>query len=166
MKILSQISTEAILFLSTRPEPGTPFVIDRTTSGMKILGAINMGQITYDFAVASIKHLIDHVDVTVATAAASIAKYRGMMESLKGKANQRGDGPADTGVLNYLWANISEFVVKRDAGAKLLLDSAASTSSSVTQMAATLYRPKTMEDFSEMMNLNGAAQPREGPECT
>ena len=29
MRILSQISTEAILSLSTRPEPGTPFVIDR-----------------------------------------------------------------------------------------------------------------------------------------
>ena len=42
MKMLSQISTEAILSLSTRPEPGTPFVIDRTTSGMKILGAIDI----------------------------------------------------------------------------------------------------------------------------
>ena len=153
MRILSQISTEAILSLSTRPEPGTPFVIDRMTSGMKILGAINMGQITYDFAVASIMHLIDEVDVTVASATARIAKYRGMMESLKGKANQRGDEPADTGVFNYLWAKISEFVMKREAGAKLLLDSVTSASSSVTQMAATLHHPKTMEDFSEMMNL-------------
>ena len=153
MKMLSQISTEAILSLSSRPEPGTPFVIDGSTSGMKILGAINMGQITYDYAVASIMHLIDQVDVTAASATARIAKYRGMMESLKGKANQRGDQPADTGVFNYLWAKVSEFVMKRDASAKLLLDSVASTSSSVSQMAATLYRPKTMEDFSEMMNL-------------
>ena len=151
MKMLSQISTEAILSLSTRPEPGTPFVIDPTTSGMKILGAINMGQqITYDFAVASIMHLIDEVDVTVDSANARIAKYRGMMESLKGKANQRGEEPADTGVFNYLWAKISEFVMKREAGARLLLDSVTTSSSSVTQMAATLYRPKTMEDFAEM----------------
>ena len=76
-----------------------------------------------------------------------------MMESLKGKASQRGEQPADTGVLNYLWAKVSEFVMKREASARLLLDSLATTSSSVTQMAATLYRPKTMEDFSEMMNL-------------
>ena len=153
MKMLSQISTEAILSLSSRPEPGTPFVIDASTSGMKILGAINMGQITYDFAVASIMHLIDEVDVTAPSATPRIAKYRGMMESLKGKANQRGDQPADTGVFNYLWAKVSEFVMKREASARLLLDSLGTTSSSVTQMAATLYRPKTMEDFSEMMNL-------------
>ena len=43
--------------------------------------------------------------------------------------------------------------MKREAGAKLLLDSVTSASSSVTQMSATLHRPKTMEDFSEIMNL-------------
>jgi len=153
MRILSQISTEAILSLSTRPEPGTPFVIDRATSGMKILGAINMGQITYDFAVASIMGLIDDVNVGDASATASIAKYRGMLESLKGKASQRGDQPADTGVFNYLWAKISEFVMKREANVKLLLDSVTTGTTSVSQMLATLHRPKTMEDFSEMMNL-------------
>ena len=153
MRILSQISTEAILSLSTRPEPGTPFVIDRTTSGMKILGAINMGQITYDFAVASIMGLIDDVDVSAQSATASIAKYRGMLESLKGKASQRGDQPADTGVFNYLWAKISEFVMKREANVKLLLESVTTATTSVSQMVATLHRPKTMEDFSEMMNL-------------
>ena len=153
MRILSQISTEAILSLSTRPEPGTPFVIDRATSGMKILGAINMGQITYDFAVASIMGLIDDVNVGDASATASIAKYRGMLESLKGKASQRGDQPADTGVFNYLWAKISEFVMKREANVKLLLDSVTTATTSVSQMLATLHRPKTMEDFSEMMNL-------------
>ena len=94
MKMLSQISTEAILSLSSRPEPGTPLLSDAGTSGMKILGAINMGQITYNYAVASIMHLIDQVDVTHASAYARIAKYRSMMESLKGKANQRRDQPA------------------------------------------------------------------------
>ena len=50
MKMLSQISTEAILSLSSRPEPGTPFVIDASTSGMKILGAIPTaaGRASYD----------------------------------------------------------------------------------------------------------------------
>ena len=61
MQILSQVSTEAILALCKRPEPGTPFSFDSGVTGMKDLGAINMGQITYDFAAASIMHLIDSV---------------------------------------------------------------------------------------------------------
>ena len=60
MQILSQVSTEAILALCKRPEPGTPFTFGAGVTGMKVLGAINMGQITYDFAAASIMNLIGH----------------------------------------------------------------------------------------------------------
>jgi hypothetical protein len=110
MQILSQVSTEAILALCKRPEPGTPFTFGAGVTGMKVLGAINMGQITYDFAAASIMNLIDEVDVSKDTATAQIAKYRGILESLKGKATGTTAALIDTGVMSYLWAKISEFV--------------------------------------------------------
>ena len=80
---------------------------------MKVLGAINMGQITYDFAAASIMHLIDSVDISASTATAQITKYRGILESLKGKATGTTGALVETGVMSYLWAKISEFVIKR-----------------------------------------------------
>ena len=67
MQILSQVSTEAILALCKRPEPGTPFSFGPGVTGMKVLGAINMGQITYDFAAASFMNLIDNVEMLVQT---------------------------------------------------------------------------------------------------
>ena len=156
MQILSQVSTEAILALCKRPEPGTPFSFGSGVTGMKVLGAINMGQITYEFAAASIMNLIDEVDVKMDTATAQIAKYRGILESLKGKATGTTAAIIDTGVMSYLWAKISEFVIKRQLSTKLLFDSVqggAASSSSATQLGATLHRPKSMEDFAEMMNL-------------
>ena len=156
MQILSQVSTKAILALCKRPEPGTPFMFDASVTGMKVLGAINMGQITYDYAAASIMHLIDGVDVTAASATAQIAKYRGVLESFKSKATGTTGALVETGVMPYLWAKISEFVMKRKMTTKLLFDSVqggAASSSSATQLGATLHRPKSMEDFAEMMNL-------------
>jgi hypothetical protein len=156
MQILSQVSTEAILALCKRPEPGTPFAFDASVTGMKVLGAINMGQITYDYAAASIMHLIDGVDVAGSTATAQIAKYRGILESLKSKSTGTTGALVETGVMSYLWAKISEFVIKRKMTTKLLFDSmqgGAASSSSATQLGATLHRPKSMEDFAEMMNL-------------
>ena len=156
MQILSQVSTEAILALCKRPEPGTPFMFDASVTGMKVLGAINMGQITYDYAAASIMHLIDGVDVEKDSATAQIAKYRGILESLKSKSTGTSSAIVETGVMSYLWAKISEFVMKRKMTTKLLFDSVqggAASSSSATQLGATLHRPKSMEDFAEMMNL-------------
>ena len=123
---------------------------------MKVLGAINMGQITYDYAAASIMHLIDGVDVSATSATAQIQKYRGILESLKSKSTGTTGALVETGVMSYLSAKISEFVIKRQITTQLLFDSVqggVASLSLATQLGATLHRPKSLEDFAEMMNL-------------
>ena len=64
------------------------------------------------------------------------------------------NGLFDTGILTFMWAKVSEFVMKKDMQVKLHIDAAVAKASETTSaLSAKISRPTTMAEFSEMLNL-------------
>ena len=159
LKMFTRSSLDTMLAIAKRPEPGTPFIIDATTTGTAILNAVNTGLVSLNSAIMRIAELIEAAD-----GEAAIARLRGRLDCLRivktDKLSLASSSVVDVGMFSYIWGKVSEFVSKRvmqvHLGATALvgsLDSDGGDGTMSLSVRATIHRPSTMEEFSEMMNL-------------
>ena len=162
MRLFSKVAFETVLALVRRKEPGTTVVIDIDTKVPEILLAVSNGLLTMDNAVLRLCELIED-----AASDADRAKLTRRLDNLKSacdirhKANDTAaSGLFEAGVLTFMWAKVSEFVMTKDMQVKLVSDfkedgTSAPVGSSRTGGAAKIKRPSDSFEFAEMMNLFG-----------
>ena len=90
-----------------------------------------------------------------------IQKLKDRMEMLRTVSDIKSKLPSsafgglfDTGVLTFMWAKVSEFVMTKGMQVKLQSESP-KEDGKAADLNATIHRPDTMEAFAEMMNLFG-----------
>ena len=156
LRMFSRVAFDTVLCLVKRSEPGTAFEITSTTTSTAILSAIHNGQLSMEMAIFKLCDLMEAAD---GEETRSTLKYR--LDSLKTAADVRSKLPSgafkglyDSGVLTFMWAKVSEFVMTKGMQVKLHMDASRSgDSSSSSDLSAKIHRPETMEQFAEMMNL-------------
>jgi hypothetical protein len=153
LRAFTKATLDSLVSLIKRPAPGTPFVIDAAMTGTALLSACRYGQTTVESALFGLSDLIDQE-----TDADELAKLKQKVEMLKTLGSLKGlmseaNPIVDMGIYSYVWAKVSEFVVKRPSSASGALDSSASTQTSVFQ--AKTFRPENESQFSRQMNLFG-----------
>ena len=123
-----------------------------TTKVPEILAAIANSQITMETVVLKLCHLVEEAgsdEVRLAVTrrleclktACDIQHKVGTLES---------SNLFDTGILTFMWAKVSEFVMHKDMQIKLVADGPDGSSAN---KSAKVTRPTCMEEFSEMLNL-------------
>jgi hypothetical protein len=158
MRIFSLVSFDTILYLVKRSAPGTAFSIDGSTQAPAILTAIQNGRLSMQDAVLKLCDLVEQ-----ATEEEDIRKLTRRLECLKtacdvqakiSGASANFTGLFETGILTFMWARVSEFVMKKDMQVKLNLDILGHKSDSTSSsMQARIMRPSYMSQFAEMINL-------------
>ena len=135
LRIFSLVSFETILNLVKRTEPGTSVTIDATTSSTAILTAIRNGRLSVENAVFKLCELIegtsDAAEVSTLTRRLECLKMAADIHS-KVSASTSFNGLFDTGILTFMWAKVSEFVMKKDMQVKLHIDAAVAKASETT----------------------------------
>ena len=63
------------------------------------------------------------------------------------------NGLFDTGILTFIFAKVSTFVMHKGMQIKLMVGGGTGDKPSSSDLSATLSRPDTFEQFGEMMNL-------------
>ena len=158
LKIFSRVALESILALVKRSEPGTTFTIDKTTKPTAILTAIANGLTTLEIASFKLCEILE--DLTDADERDNM-KYK--MECLKTSSDVRAKLPAlglsglmDSGVLTFMWAKVSSFVLEKGMQVKLNMELPdASRDRNAADLTAKIVRPSSFIEYSEMMNLFG-----------
>jgi hypothetical protein len=154
LRIFSKVAFETILALVKRAEPGSGFEIDKSTTVPALLTAISNGLTTMELAVLRYCELIEaETDTTMRE---TLTRRLGC---LKTAADIRSKLPSealtnlhDSGILTFLYAKVSEFVTKKEMQIRLSTDSGSARESHV-DLAAKLFRPTDLVQFSEMLNL-------------
>ena len=156
LRIFSRVAFDTILTLAKRKEPGTAFEITADTSATAILTAIQGGQITLEMVLFKLLELAE-----AATEAPVIKKLKDRMDMLRTVSDIKAKLPStafsglfDTGVLTFMWAKVSEFVMNKGMQVKLHSESP-KDAGKASELNATIHRPDSMEAFAEMMNLFG-----------
>ena len=128
LRLFSKISFETILALVKRAEPGTAFEITTSTKASTILAGVANGMVALDIAVLKLVELSE--DTTDADVRKTLLQR---LECLKTANDIQHKAPANhyaglfgAGILTYMWAKTSEFVVTKGmqallSGAMLLL---------------------------------------------
>jgi hypothetical protein len=136
---------EAVVGLACAPAVGTE--IDFTESSYSTCQAVVQAAIYGHCSVAEAATVLGS-RMEAATSEVEVAKVQGAMDSLK-IVGDRLIGSTQ-GVLAYLWAKVSNVVMKRDSGTVKLITGSQKTSSS--DLTATLTRPANVEAFFEMVH--------------
>jgi hypothetical protein len=154
LRLFSQVAFDSIISLVKRAEPGTPFTISKTTSATAILTAVSNSLITLDIAVFKLCELIE-VESDEAVAAGLVRRLECLKTASDIKAKTTGPGNfsglMDTGILTFMLAKVSGFVMNKEMEIKLQGNKKSSDSSS--DLTAKLVRPANMVECSEMFNL-------------
>jgi hypothetical protein len=156
LRAFSKTSLASLLTLFSRPAPGTPFVITDTTKGSAILSAVSFGQISVESALFQLSDLLEEA----ATDTARLL-IKGRMESLKvlkPRVDQEGEGfvPVSLGIYSFIWAKCSEYVMSQaylDRVSVDARDSSGSSGAASSSFTARVFRPGSMNDFGEIINL-------------
>ena len=161
LRALSTVSFDTILALVKRAEPGAAFDFDKNTPSTTLLTAVANGRVTLDVVVlklcefmeleadkevkASIKTRLDCISTATAIRAkASPASFSAASFS----------GLFDTGILTFMLAKISAFVMEKGMQVKLSVSTPSGDKTNASSdMTARLVRPQHMWQFSEMLNL-------------
>ena len=154
LRLMSNVSFDTILALVQRAEPGTAFVFDANTSAQALLAAIANGQTTWDVVLMKLCEFSE-----AAADDAALAKIKNRMDCIKAAADIKSktssagsfSGLFDSGILTFLFAKVSTFVMNK--GMQIKLHVGVSDKPSSSDLNATLSRPTTMVQFAEMMNL-------------
>ena len=160
LRIFSRVSLETILALVRRSQPGTVFEITATTRGPAILAAVQNGLLTMENAVLKLATLIEDADDE--DVQNSLMRRLDILKTSADIQHKTGQGAFsglfDSGILTYMWAKTSEFVMTRDMQVKLAVDLLSTGDASASTSAnggpkLKFMRPSTMAEFAEMMNL-------------
>ena len=152
LRLFSRVSFETILALVARCTPGTPFELTVTTKVPEILAAIANSRITMETVVLKLCHLVEEAG----TDEVRLAVTR-CLECLKTACDiqhkvgtRESSNLFDTGILTFMWAKVSEFVMQKDMQIKLAADGPDGSSAN---KSAKVTRPTCPMEFSEMLNL-------------
>jgi hypothetical protein len=158
MRIFSRVAFDTVLALVKRCEPGTAFEITASTKSTAILTAIENGQVSMEIALFKLCELME-----AASDDAERANLKYRLDCLKTASDVRSKLPSasgafkglfDSGVLTFMWAKVSEFVMSKGMQVKLHIDAIKGGDvGGTSDLSAKVHRPATMEQFSEMMNL-------------
>ena len=156
LRMFSRVSFDTILALVKRTEPGTSFEITAETTPQAIMTAVANGMTTMDQVLITLVQLIDE-----ATDSAKAEKLNRRLDCLKlcadikssrGKGSNSGSSLFDSGILTYIWAKVSNFVMEKGMQIKLS-GSEGKSDSNTSDLSAKLSRPVKFSEFAEMMNL-------------
>ena len=154
LRMMSNVAFETVVALVKRAEPGSAFEVKESTGATEILNALANGLITLDIVLMKLCGMIEDT-----TDEAVRAKLERRLQCIKTAADIKAKMSSssqftslmDSGILTFMWAKVSAFVMNRDMQIKLSVGSVATDSS--TDLSAKLVRPKEMWEFAEMMNL-------------
>ena len=157
LRLFTRFAFDTFVSLAKRPEPGAPFEILITTTTPEIVQAITNLQTTGELALLGLATLREE-----STDAEVRAKLKDRMDSVRQIMDLRAktgmlasDSRHDSGVFSFLWAKLSEFVVKDEMKLRLGGDTSTSDggSSSTSSLVAKIHPPKNEAQFFEMLNL-------------
>ena len=135
---------DSTIALVKRAEPGTPFTISKTTSATAILTAVSNSLIALDMAVIELCELIE-AEAEEAVAATLVRRLECLKTASDIKAKTTGTGTfsgrMDTGILTFMLAKVSGFVVSKEMEIKLQGSKKPGDSSS--DLTAKLAHPST-----------------------
>ena len=121
LRLFSRVAFETILTLVKRKEPGAAFEITATTSATAIMTAVQSGQTTLEMVIFKLLELRE-----AATEADVKENLKSRLEMLKVVSDIKVKLPSgafsglfDTGVLTFMWAKVSEFVMSKGMQVKL-----------------------------------------------
>jgi hypothetical protein len=157
LRMFSRVSFDTLLALVKRTEPGTSFTITASTTPQAIMTAVANGMTTMDQVLITLVQLID--EESDAGKAAKLSRRLDCLKlcadikaSSKGRGGTSGSSLFDSGILTYIWAKVSNFVMEK--GMQIKLNGGEGKSdSSASDLSAKLSRPVKFSDFAEMMNL-------------
>ena len=156
LRMMSTVSFDTILALVKRAAPGTAFTFDASTPAPTLLAAIANGQTTWDVVLMKLCELFE-----AAANDAEATKIKNRMDCIKTAADIKSKtesssftGLFDTGILTFIFAKVSTFVMQKGMQIKLMVGGGTGdVRTSSSDLTATLSRPDTFEQFGEMMNL-------------
>ena len=156
LRAFSTVSFDTILALVKRAEPGAPFEFDKATPSTTLLTAVGNGRVTLDVVVLKLCEFMEEEDDD--TERAKIKQRLDCIStatSIRAKASSSAfTGLFDTGILTFMLAKVSGFVMEKGMQIKLSVSTFSEDKAvSSSDMRATLVRPSTMWEFSEMLNL-------------
>ena len=169
LKLFSQVAFDTIIALVHRSEPGTPFQISKTTTATAILTAVSNSLITLDIAVFKLCELIED-ESDPSAAAPLIRRLECVKTASEIQAQTIGPGTftglMDSGILTFMMAKVSNFVMNKEMQIKLHGSKKPKTASGSsdywtkdkykhngTDLNAKLTRPTSMVECGEMFNL-------------
>jgi hypothetical protein len=155
LRAFSRITMETILSLVKRAEPGTQFKLTESTSATDIMTAVTNGMVSLEVAMATLIQLLEAAasDEAAKKITRKIECLKLCVEMKVGAKSKVGlTSLYDTGVLTYIWAKVSVFVMQK--GMQIKLNGAdPKVEASSSDLVAKLERPSKFTEFAEMMNL-------------
>jgi hypothetical protein len=156
LRALSTVSFDTILALVKRAEPGAAFEFDKSTPSTTLLTAVANGRVTLDVVVLKLCEFMeleedDDVKATIKTRLDCISTAT----AIRAKASPASfSGLFDTGILTFMLAKVSTFVMEKGMQIKLSVSTLSGDKTNASSdMTAKLVRPQHMWEFSEMLNL-------------
>jgi hypothetical protein len=154
LRLFSRVSFETILALVARSAPGTPFEVTVDTKVPEIMQAIANSRVTMETVVLKLCNLVeeaatDSVRVTVTRRLECIKTACDIQHKVGAELS---NNLFDTGILTFMWAKVSEFVMAKDMQVKLTSDLTKSEGASANK-SAKVVRPQDAMEFGEMLNL-------------
>lgn len=164
LRIFRQTHIDSLLHLIKRPSPGEGFTVTLSSTASEILNAVQYGLATSRAILGGVVDLMDEARKSKDSAGEQRCKdFLDLIKTLDkidlgGAALKSSEGVAafTCGILSYVWAKVSFFVMKAAMDAHRVLDiseSDGSDSTTLSTFTSKISRPATMEEFSEMMNL-------------
>ena len=156
LRAFSKTSLSTLLTLFNRPAPGTPFVVTAGTKGSAILSAVSFGQISVESALFQLADLLE--EAATDTERLLIKGRIETIKVLKPRVDEEGEGfvPVSLGIYSFIWAKCSEYVMSQahlDRVSVDARDSSGSSGGTSSSFSARIFRPGSMSDFGEMINL-------------
>ena len=154
LRLFSRVSFETILALVARSAPGTPFEVTVDTKVPEIMQAIANSRVTMETVVLKLCNLVEEAadDGVRATVTRRLECIKTACDIQHKVGVELSSNLFDTGILTFMWAKVSEFVMAKDMQVKLTGDLTKSESSSANK-SAKVVRPQDSMEFSEMLNL-------------
>ena len=156
LRAFSKVSFDTILALVKRAEPGAPFEFTKDTTSTTLLTAVGNGRVTLDVVVLKLCEFMEQeADADVRATLKNRLDCISTATAIRAKASPAAfSGLFDTGILTFMLAKVSAFVMEKGMQIKLSVSTPSEDRAAASgDMQAKLVRPDYMWQFAEMLNL-------------
>jgi hypothetical protein len=156
LRAFSKVSFDTILALVKRAEPGAPFEFTKDTSSTTLLTAVGNGRVTLDVVVLKLcEFMEEEADKNARATLKNRLDCISTATAIRAKASPAAfSGLFDTGILTFMLAKVSAFVMEKGMQIKLSVSNPSEDRAAASaDMQAKLVRPDYMWQFAEMLNL-------------